>query len=75
MLALPLIPVLLYPGNYYLHLVFLLPLVVDELRVREPGDVPLAPAARGRVGDAAARCAPPSTARCWCCPTCRCTST
>ena len=47
LLALPLIPVLMYPGNYYLHLVFLLPLVVDELRVREPGDVPLAPAAAG----------------------------
>jgi hypothetical protein len=47
MLALPLIPVLMYPGNYYLHLVFLLPLVVDELRVREPGDVPLAPLGAG----------------------------
>jgi hypothetical protein len=47
MLALPLIPVLMYPGNYYLHLVFLLPLVVDEMRVREPSDVPLAPSAAG----------------------------
>jgi hypothetical protein len=47
MLALPLIPVLLYPGNYYLHLVFLLPLIVDERRTREAGDPPLTASAAG----------------------------
>ena len=30
LLGLPLIPVLLYPGNYYIHFVFLLPLLVEE---------------------------------------------
>ena len=36
-LALPLIPVLMYPGNYYLHLVFLLPKRTGgRLRARAP---------------------------------------
>jgi hypothetical protein len=39
LLGLPLIPVLLYPGNYYIHFVFLLPLLADE----RPGTPPLAP--------------------------------
>jgi hypothetical protein len=39
LLGLPLIPVLLYPGNYYIHFVFLLPLLVEE----RPGTPPLAP--------------------------------
>jgi hypothetical protein len=37
LLGLPLIPVLLYPGNYYIHFVFLLPLLAEE----RPGTPPL----------------------------------
>ncbi len=43
LLGLPLIPVLLYPGNYYLHFVFLLPLLIEERR----GAVPLSPTGAG----------------------------
>jgi hypothetical protein len=44
LLGLPLIPVLLYPGNYYLHFVFLLPLLVVEER---GGGRPLTPTGAG----------------------------
>ncbi len=46
LLGLPLIPVLLYPGNYYIHFVFLLPLLVEE-RSATGGDPPLSPTGAG----------------------------
>jgi hypothetical protein len=40
-LGLILVPVLFYPANYYIHLIFLLPLLVNELKERaETGPVP-----------------------------------
>jgi hypothetical protein len=36
LLGLPLIPVLLYPGNYYIHFVFLLPLLIQERKAGAP---------------------------------------
>jgi hypothetical protein len=47
MLALILIPVLFYPANYYIHFIFLLPLIATE-RVQRPGDG--APANDARQG-------------------------
>jgi hypothetical protein len=44
LLGLPLIPVLLYPGNYYIHFVFLLPLLMEERPSAAP---PLSPTAAG----------------------------
>jgi hypothetical protein len=50
LLGLPLIPTLLYPGNYYLHFVFLLPMLVAERDPKEataPGAAPLGGTAAG----------------------------
>jgi hypothetical protein len=52
LLALPLIPVLMYPANYYIHFVCLLPLLVEERRQPEaaaPGATlpPLSPTDAG----------------------------
>ena len=48
LLGLPLIPVLMYPGNYYIHFIFLLPLVVqerpwDRASARAPGGTVIPP--------------------------------
>jgi hypothetical protein len=42
-LGMTLVPVLLYPANYYIHFVFLLPLLVTETRPKAAADLPAAP--------------------------------
>jgi hypothetical protein len=42
-LGLILVPVLLYPANYYIHIVFLLPLLATERAVPAPGAPPVPP--------------------------------
>jgi hypothetical protein len=53
LLGLPLVPVLLNPGNYYIHIVFLLPLLVEE----RPSGAPLPPAGAGIWATLLAMCA------------------